>query len=1009
MKTLKILWIALAVLIGSTFLFASDHADLIFYNGKVITIDADNHIYQAVAVKGDKILAVGSNLEIKTLIGSFTKLIDLNGKTVSPGLIDSHYHLMYYGAQFWPGFLNIRHPVATNKAELLQVVGDYAQQLNSGEWISGNQGFMLQMQETLDRWDLDAVAPSNPAYLRHSSGQYSVVNSLALEIAGIDSNTVDPPGARIMRDVSGQPTGVLSHYPAENLVGRYAPGYGGRTDEESFNNIEMGQQLCLQAGYTSVQDVIVGNGRDIMLYKQFAESGRLKVRLYTMLYLDYEQQADSIAKIFQPIDTGRFKFGGWKLAMDGGLAAGTTLMYDKSLYASRISYPYHSQEELNRIVQILHDTGLQVAVHVGGDEGIDMTLTAFENAMQTNPRPNPRHRIEHGLFPTESALQRIKNNNIILSTQPQWITWYGDGYRETTDSLTMERFLPLKTMLDMGVPLAFGCDVPASPYQEPKWAFKGATIRRSVAGTPFTLDERLIMPEALRIHTMGSAYAGFAEDSTGSIEPGKYADMVIWSHDLYNMTPTESNELAAEMTIVGGEIVFDDGQNPVVPAAGSWIAAGSMNHARLLHIATLLQNGKVLITGGNTLEAELYDPANDQFTVADSMAYYHWMGHTATLLQDGRVLIVGGITAQHYAELYDPQTSTFQKTDSLSAPHCYHTATMLADGRVLIAGGQDQTGPQTHAVCEIYDPQTGSFSLTDSLNEHRSVHTATLLSNGKVLIAGGVQTTTPGIGITLSACELYDPQTGAFSRTESLNQPRSSHAATLLNNGQVLISCGAWYQHYCELYNPVTNTWSLTGEMTVMRRNYHTATLLHNGKVLLAGGYIDAATSSAELYEPTTNTFSAVDSMNSARMEHAATRLSDGSVLVTGGYSSSAAINLTERFLVDTTTVVSVNDENKQQPIAPASFRLWQNFPNPFNPSTTIQFQIPAPAQVELTIFNLLGEQVRILTNQLFSAGTHKIVWDGKDNSGMDVASNVYLCRFHSGNAIEVRKLALIR
>ncbi|HAB51221.1 MAG TPA: hypothetical protein DCE80_03435, partial [Ignavibacteriales bacterium] len=564
MKTRFILLVGLVVLTFSTPLLALEEADLILFNGKVITVDAQDNIYQAVAIKGDKILAVGSDAEILALAGPNCKKIDLKGKTVTPGLIDSHYHLMYYGAQFWPGFLNIRHPVVTSKAELLQVVSNYVAQLNQGEWVSGNQGFTLQFGETLDRWDLDAVTPNNPVYLRHCSGQYSVVNSKALEIAGIDSLTPNPPGSLIMHDAYGQPNGILSHYPAENLVGRYATGYGDRTVEQKFEDIDKGQELCLEAGYTSIQDVIVGSLQDIMTYKQYADSGMLKVRLYAMLLIDFEQEVDTLISLYQPINIGLYRFGGWKLAMDGGLAGGTTLLYDKTLLASKISYPYHPQDELNRMVKKLHNTGIQVAVHVGGDEGIDMTLTAFELAMQENPRPDPRHRIEHGLFPTASALQRMKNSNIILSTQPQWITWYGDGWTQGTDEATMNKMLPLKTMLNMGIPLAFGCDVPASPYQEPKWAFRGAVVRRSGSGVPLTQTEKLTIQEALHIHTMGSAYASFSEDSTGSLEPGKYADLVIWSHDLYTMTAPELNDLVSEMTIVGGIIRYDAGQNPFV-------------------------------------------------------------------------------------------------------------------------------------------------------------------------------------------------------------------------------------------------------------------------------------------------------------------------------------------------------------------------------------------------------------------------------------------------------------
>ncbi len=538
----------------------SKDADLILFNGKIISIDKQDNIYDAIAIKNGKIIQLGGNAEIKLLAGPDCKLIDLKGKTVTPGLIDSHYHLMYYGQQFWPGYLNIRHPDVQSKADLLKVVGDRAKQLNKGIWISGNQGFHLQNNETLDRTDLDAVSPDNPVYLRHGSGQYAVVNSKALDTAGIDRNTPNPQSSKIFHDSNGDPNGVLSHYPAENLVARFATGYGDRSEEQKTEDIERGQALCLEAGYTSIQDVIIGNANDITYYQNFNNSGKLKVRLYTLLYMNTEEQVNFFSANYRPVSSGLFTFGGWKLAMDGGIAAKTILMYDTTLYISELSYPYFDQETLNRMVAKLHNTGLQVAVHVSGDRGIDMTLTAFEEAMKNNPRNDPRHRIEHGFFPTDSSLQRMKTSKIILSTQPQWISWHGDSYQLLTNPETMAHLLPLKKALGMGIPIAFGCDVPASLYQEPRYAFIGSVLRRTVSGVTLNNDQRLTMPEALRIHTMGSAYASFSDALTGSLEPGKFADLVVWSQDLYaTLTPAEISNLKSEMTIVNGEVQFDSG------------------------------------------------------------------------------------------------------------------------------------------------------------------------------------------------------------------------------------------------------------------------------------------------------------------------------------------------------------------------------------------------------------------------------------------------------------------
>ena len=531
-------------------------ADLILYNGKIITVNSRDLVAEAIAVKDSKITKVGSNREIKALAGPQCKLIDLRGRTVTPGLVDSHYHVIYYGMQFWPGFVNIRVPAVQSKSDLLRIVGDKAQQLKKGEWISANQGFHIKPDETLDRWDLDRVAPDNPAYLRHGSGQYAVVNTAALNIAGIDRNTPDPVSSKIMHDRNGEPNGVLSHYPAENMVAKHAPGYGDRTEADIFASIERGQELCLQAGYTSVQDVIISNPRDIQAYVKFADTGKLKIRLTMMLYVHSEEQAKQYIQMIKSFKSDKVVFGGWKLAMDGGPGGGTMLMYDKKMPGARFAYPYFSQETFNRIVKLLHDTGLQVAVHVGGDQGIDMTLTSFEEALKANPRKDPRHRIEHCLFPSKDALARMKKSNIIFSTSPQWITWHGDMYKWATNEKAMQDFMPLKTALRMGIPVAFGCDVPASIYQEPKWAFAGAVLRKSKGG-PLNEAERLTIQEALRVHTLGSAYAGFAEETTGSLDPGKLADMVVWNHDLYHLTRDQIMQLQPELTIVDGKVVYE--------------------------------------------------------------------------------------------------------------------------------------------------------------------------------------------------------------------------------------------------------------------------------------------------------------------------------------------------------------------------------------------------------------------------------------------------------------------
>jgi predicted amidohydrolase YtcJ len=533
----------------------ADDADLILLNGRIITVDPNDSVAQAVAVSQGRITAVGDTASIRALAGAGTRVIDLNGKCVTPGLVDSHFHVIYYGQQFRPGWLDIRFPKARTKADLLRLVEARAKDTPKGQWVVGNQGFSLSVGGVPSLAELDAVTPDHPVYLKDRSGQFALVNTLALRQAGIACDTPDPLNAKIGRDAaSGEPNGLLFHYPAEQMVQRRIPGYGTRTEADARE----GQRRALAAGYTSAQDVIVMMQEDIDEYRALARAGGLQMRLYLMRYLASEQQAQAVLPLVDRFKDEWLTFGGWKLAVDGGPSAGTCLMYDRSLPMANRSYPFFEQGTLDRIVLQAHNTGLQVAFHAMGDRAIDMAINAVEAALNASPRENHRHRIEHLVFPSRQALERIKRLGIVVSTSPQWISFFSEALRQASDDATMEGFFPLRTMLDMGIPVAFGCDVPATIMVEPRWAFIGAVTRASLrGGGAATPEQRIGIHDALRMHTLGSAYAAFEEDIKGSIEPGKLADLVVWSHDLYAAMPRELAELQPVTTMVGGNVVYE--------------------------------------------------------------------------------------------------------------------------------------------------------------------------------------------------------------------------------------------------------------------------------------------------------------------------------------------------------------------------------------------------------------------------------------------------------------------
>jgi hypothetical protein len=331
----------------------------------------------------------------------------------------------------------------------------------------------------------------------------------------------------------------------------------------------------------------------------------------------------------------------------------------------------------------------------------------------------------------------------------------------------------------------------------------------------------------------------------------------------------------------------------VVTTSASFVPTGNLLVGRAYQTMTLLDNGKVLIAGGEAInsstlsEAELYDPSTGVFTATGSMNTPR-MGHTATLLNNGKVLVAGGnsgSTVVASAELYDPITGTFSLLpSSMTAPRWNHTATHLPNGQVLIAGGGNSTSSAVNTA-ELFDPVTDAFIATGNMITPRAGQMAILLVNGKVLIAGGGNS----VG-TLASAELYDPTAGTFTVTGSMTTPRYAHTATLLDNGDVLVAGGleelvntTARLISAELYDPTIGTFTATSNMNVARYS-HTATLLSDGKVLIAGGAnLSGSLASAELYDSASATFSFTASMQSSRYAHSAALLTDGDVLVVGG------------------------------------------------------------------------------------------------------------------------------
>lgn len=531
---------------------ATQQAELVLMNGKIITVDSKDTIAQAVAVREGNIVRVGKNEDVKALIGQQTKVLDLKGKTVTPGLIDTHNHIAAGIVQLPKYFLDLMPGKVQSISDIVKLVAKKAEETPKGEWIQGNGWWIPALKEK--RWptrhDLDPVSPNHPVYLIDMSGWYGCVNSYALKVSGITEKTPDPPGGVLDRDATGNLTGVLLNHAAMWLIKRPA-----WTIEQFEEAIKYGIQLFLAEGVTSIYDNNIANELALEAYQRLDSRGELRARMNLYWLCTTETGARRSLAFIKPFEGTMAKFKGWKLQTDG--AGATALTYEPYEGMKTHTVAAVAPGELKRMVSMLHRSGLQLSIHVVGDKALDVTLDAYEAALKENPRPDHRHRLEHiTVSPKPGALERVKSLGLVINIQPT-LFWCCDMLFRMIGSERSQMSTPAKTVMDMGIPVALGSDYPCTPDTRPQRTLWVALTRQTMYGTVIGPQERVTMREALWLHTTGSAYAAHEENVKGSIEEGKLGDMVVWSHDMYSMPTNQLLDLKAEITIVGGRIVYE--------------------------------------------------------------------------------------------------------------------------------------------------------------------------------------------------------------------------------------------------------------------------------------------------------------------------------------------------------------------------------------------------------------------------------------------------------------------
>jgi predicted amidohydrolase YtcJ len=525
-------------------------ADLVLYNGKIFTVEKAMPWAEAVAVRDGKIIAVGTDDEVKKLIGNSTQAIDLQGKLVLPGFNDAHLHFANGGLYL----LGIDLHPARNEKEFVSILKIYIEKIPKGEWVTGgNWDHENWPSKKHPRKELiDAVTADHPVLLSRLDGHMALANSLALKLAGINRDTPDPQGGEIVKDKkTGEPSGILRDNACDLVFAVIPPISRARREEAIRTAIRHAQEL----GVTSIQDN--SSREDLEIYQELLKKGELGVRINAWRGSDCIADFSHLG-IHDAFGGPFLRLGTIKLFVDGSMGAGTALFFEP--YAddpATCGLPIYKENELNALVLAADKAGLQIAAHAIGDKANAWILDALALARLENGARDSRHRVEHAQVVKPEDALRFREMGTIASIQPSHCI---DDMRwaEKRIGSRVNNAYRFASFLKNGIHLAFGTDWDVEPL-DPRLGLYAAVSRELPAGGPvggWHPDEKLSMAEAIEQYTLGSAYAEFQETVKGSIAQGKFADLVIMEKNLFEISKKEILRTPVVMTILAGKIVF---------------------------------------------------------------------------------------------------------------------------------------------------------------------------------------------------------------------------------------------------------------------------------------------------------------------------------------------------------------------------------------------------------------------------------------------------------------------